>query len=309
MKRFIVVVAMLVAAGCGGGGGSSTGSTGSSLPASYTGNTAPATVSSSNAKSLAVSAYSGVQVALSMSTVGKAVPGENSSQDNILGEVIGSIENSLTTVAEGKSLAKTVAAAASYSNTYNGYSGSYTINISLDNVSGATTGTIAYNQFKASASSAVMSGTVTINGIINLNTGLFTSYNMQLSNISLAGTGLNVVFSGSLGLSSSGTSKTYSATFAVTDSTLNSTTVLKDYSVTINGTSLTLSGTYYNPIHGYLTMSTVTPLTVATLSSSPTAGQLLFTGGNGSKARITFSSTGYSVSVYDATTGAYVNAP
>lgn len=308
MKKFIVVVAMLVAAGCGGGSGGG-GSTGPSLPASYTGNTAPATVSSSNARPLAVSAYSGVQVALSMSTLGKTVPGENSSQDNILGEVIGSIESSLTTVTEGKSLAKTVAAVVSYSNTYNGYSGTYTISISLDNVSGATTGTIAYNQFKASASSAVMSGTVTINGIVNLNTGLFTSYSMQLSNISLVGTGLNVAFSGSLGLSSSGASKTYSATFAVTDVTLNSTTVLKDYSVTINGTSLTLAGTYYDPIHGYLTISTVTPLTVASLSSPPTAGLLQFTGGNGSKARITFTGTGYTVSVYDATTGAYVIVP
>ena len=92
------------------------------------------------------------------------------------------------------------------------------------------------------------------------------------------------------------------------DSSTGKTYWVKDYTYTLTGSSLTISGTYYDPDYGYVTVTTVTPLQVASTDAWPTAGVLLFTGANGSRARLTFTSTGYTVEV-DTGSGFYTTVP
>jgi hypothetical protein len=65
-----------------------------------------------------------------------------------------------------------------------------------------------------------------------------------------------------------------------------------DFTLTLSGSSLTVSGTYFDPVLGYVVLSTITPLTVTTIDATPTSGQLLFSGNGGTKVRLTFFSIG-----------------
>ena len=94
------------------------------------------------------------------------------------------------------------------------------------------------------------------------------------------------------------------------DSSTGKTYWVKDYTYTMSTTgTLTLSGTYYDPVHGFVTISTATPLAVTSAGAWPTAGVLLFSGANGSKARLTFNPTGYVVEVDLSGGGSFVPVP
>jgi hypothetical protein len=120
----------------------------------------------------------------------------------------------------------------------------------------------------------------------------------------------SITLSGQLTASVSGSTKTTTMTLAITDTISNRTVVLKDYTLQLyNNSSLTVTGTYFDPVNGYVVISTLTPLSVSDLSVSPTAGRLLFTGSNGTKARLTFTSSGYIVDVDTVGNGTFILVP
>jgi hypothetical protein len=97
---------------------------------------------------------------------------------------------------------------------------------------------------------------------------------------------------GSEAYSNSGTEETVTMSAVVTDNVSGRTYWEKDYNLTFSGDSLTLSGTHYDPVYGYVVFSTITPITVTAIDATPTSGQLLFSGSNGTKVRLTFFSGG-----------------
>ena len=106
-----------------------------------------------------------------------------------------------------------------------------------------------------------------------------------------------------------GLSETVTMSMLITNNTTGRTYWLKDYLLNLSGDMLTISGTYYHPTHGYVVMSTITPLTVTGIDATPTSGELLFAGSNGTKARLTFTSVGYTIEVDAAGSGTFVTLP
>ncbi|MGD0584445.1 MAG: hypothetical protein ABSA86_01530 [Oryzomonas sp.] len=309
LKRFFsCLTGVALIAGCGGGGGSSSPA---GLPAAYTGKTTQATVTTANAKTLSMAAYNGSGWASAMGVVVlKAVASDSIIQPPLIQDVVGIIESSAATIAQQpKSSAKAVKSLTNTQNTVNGYSGSYSYNFNIDTVSGAVNGTETFSQYQASSNSLTMSGTVTLSGVFNMVTSTFSSMNMTMTNLNITAGSSNITLSGNLAASTSGSTTTETFTFATTDNVTHLTTLAYNYTMMLTGTSLTFAGTYYDPAEGYLTVSTVTPLTVASLSDTPTAGQLLFTGSNGTKARLTFSSVGTTVEADTAGNGTFVVVP
>jgi hypothetical protein len=304
-KRLLLVLAGLsLLSGCGGGGGSSAGG-----GSGYTGVTTQATVNTSNAKALSADAYSGSQVSAAVSGVAKEAT-DAGGQQPLLQEVAGMLERSVTTIVNvPASAAKSVAATVTVQNTVNGFSGSYTYSISVDQSSGAFSGVITFNQYKETSLSFTISGPISFSGVYSQATGTFSSLNISLNNLIGTNGSRSYSLGGSESYSTSGATKTVTMSVVLTDNVSKLTYWVKDYALTLVGSLLTISGTYYDPAHGFVVISTVTPLTVTTIDATPTSGQLLFSGRNGTSARLTFTSTGYIVEVDTAGNGTYVVVP
>jgi len=304
LKMLLVSIGLVALglSGCGGGGGG--------LPAEYTGTTTQAVVTTTNAKSLSSSAYNVSQAANSLAALGKAVSDSNNTTSSLQLEVASILENSLSEITPTlKSTSKVVDQAVSAQNTISGYSGTYSYSINLETTNGATNGSLSFVQYKPSSTSAIINGTISFSGTYNQTSGSFSSFNMTLSRMSATSSSVNVNLSGNLAMSTNGTTKTMTMTLAATDSVNNRTFLIKDYSWQLTGNSLTVSGVYYDPTYGYVIVSTATPLTVSAYYSTPSAGRLLFSGSNGSKARMTFSSNSYTVEADSAGNGTFVVVP
>lgn len=305
-KRLLLVFAGLsLLAGCGGDGGGSSTSGG----AVYSGVTTQATVTTSNAKALSVDAYSGGQVSAAVSGVSKETT-DSSGQTVLLQQASGILEGSVRTIfGFSRTSAKVAAATVTAQNTVNGFSGSFSYSITYDDASGAFSGTITFSQYRETATSPIITGSLAFSGSYNPASGEFTSLNISLNNITGTKDGRSYGLAGSMSSRINGVSRSVSMSVVLTDNATARTYWVRDYALVITGTTLTLNGTYYDPIHGYVIISTVTPLTVSSADATPTAGQLLFTGLNGTRARLTFTASGYIVEVDTAGNGTYVVVP
>lgn len=306
-SSILVFAALSLLAGCGGGG--------SSAPA-YSGATTQAAVTTSNAKALSVDAYSGSQLSGAAAGVAKETgSGSGSGQPALLQEAAGIVKQSVgTVVGRQKTTAKSVAA--TVQNTIYGFSGSFTYSISYNQTTGDFSGTISFSQYMATSTSTTLSGSITFSG--NYSPGLYNnqdsgalsgSLTVHLNNLTGTCNSKSFTLNGSMTYSISGTTDTVTMSVVLTDNVSGRTYWVRNFTLTLTGSSLTVSGTYYDPVHGYVIISTVTPLTVSSVDATPTAGQLLFTGFNGTRARLTFSGTGYTLEADTAGNGTYVVVP
>jgi hypothetical protein len=305
-KRLILTLAGIsLLAGCGGGSGDGGGSA-ASVPAEYTGSTSQATITTTNAKTLSATAYAGSQLSSAVS-IGKAAA-EQSGRTALLQQTAGILENSVATIVGAhKSSPKT--AAAVVQDTMYGYSGSISFSMNLDQTSGTFNGTLTFSQYKSTSDAISLSGTVDISGVYSRAANTFIS--MTMSNIRLTGTdaGESFTMSGSMISSASGTTKTETMSIVLSDNVSSRTYWMKDFTFTLTGNSLTITGTYYDHVHGYVVVSTMTPLTTLSIDAEPTSGQLLFSGSNGTKARLTFTSGAPTVEADTSGNGTYVVIP
>lgn len=302
-RLLLMFAALSMVAGCGGGGGSSSGGSG------YTGVTTQAVVTSSNAKALSADAYTGGQLSASASGMAKDATG-GGGEAALLQQASTILKNSVATVVgSSHPVAKVVAATVQDTRTDYGYSGSITSSITYDQASGAFSGSITFSQYRDVSTSPMLSGSISFSGMYSQANGSFTSLTISIGGLTGIADGRSFGLAGSVSYGTVGASETVSMSVVLTDMLSGRTYWVKDYALVLTGTSLTLSGTYYDPVHGYVVISTVTPLTVATVDALPTSGQLLFSGSNGTRARLTFTASGYVVEVDATGTGTYVVVP
>ena len=286
---------------CGGGGGGSNGPAvaGSSIP--YTGNTVQATVDSTNAKVLADDAYQGMQNATSPS--GAVAKTADLQQSPGVTQLQAIFENTFEKVFS-KSTAKTVAATVQDSVT--GYSGSFSYNISYNDADGSFSGTGTYLKYKPYINSASVSGDVSFSGVLVASTRKFTSLNITMNSVTAETSATSLSLGGSMAFSTTGATKTLKISVVMKNNITGKTYQLKDFTYSITGNSLTISGTYYDHDHGYVIIATEQPITASYFDASPSSGSIVATGSNGTKARLTFSAGGSKTLEVDTGSGTYV---
>ena len=305
--KYLLIGMLLALAACGGGGG------GTPQAVTYNGVTTQATVTSTNAKALSVDAYQGGQIGSSAGAIGVitevSAPQPDASRLQWLG-------TTLTAAARQAVAAPTVASAptlvgvTSQADVAGAYGGSFHYSISVDEASGSFSGTLTFSSYRNAANGGSLSGSVSFSGIYNQTTQSFTSFNLTIGSLTVTEAGNSVSVYGTISLNHSVSTESISMSLVLSDGATGRTYWVKDFTYTVSPTgTTTLSGTYYDPIHGYVTIATITPLAVATPGAWPTAGQLLFSGANGSKARLTFTVTGYTVEVDQNGTGVFTVVP
>lgn len=304
MKRVLLFLAGLtLLAGCGGGGDSTSGGN-----PNFTGATTQATVTTSNAKALSIDAYTGGQASSAITVVGKETAGTDGPLAS-LPELSRELENSVRAYIDQsvKSSAKTTSATTQQ--TISGFSGSYTIVANADQASGAFNGTVTYNQYKELSTSPVISGSMSFSGVMNLNTGNFITMSATLNSLTITSSTGSYTQIGTMTWSNTATTSSLTMSVVLKNNSTGKTYWAKDFNYQQTGTAQLMTGTYYDHDHGYVVISTATQLNTASLNALPTAGQLLFTGRNGSKARLTFSGSIYTVEVDAAGNGTFVVVP
>lgn len=303
----LLIVMVLALAGCGGGGGGSgVVGGGEYVNPNYKGSTARATVTAGNAKALSVDAVQGVQSAASVGVLGKSVADipENSPRMQSIARIF---EASIVRIAPKAVVAKTVAE--TVQGTEYGYSGSYSYSGNGNQATGAITGTITFASYTEFQYSPTISGTISFSGVANTVTGDMISATMSFTNVTVVSGPESSSLNGSISVNVTGTTNTLNISLVRLNNVNNTTYWVKDFSFVLTGTSMSISGTYYDHVHGYVVVTTVSPLAVSAYSSTPTSGQLLFTGNNGTKARLTYTSSGHTLEVDASGNNTYVVLP
>jgi len=302
LNPVVAAVALVIGlSGCGGGGGGG----GDDTSSSYKGNTAQAIVTTSNAKALSVDVVNDVQNTTAVGIVAKSISGVSVSAPKLVA-IANTIKNSIVSI-HSKSAAKTVAS--TEQGTEYGYSGSFSYSGNLNESTGAFSGSISFNQYREMSDTAVISGTIGFSGVFNQTTEEFTSLSITVTDLQGSMGAESFVMNGSMHLSNTVYSRNLSLSIVLLDVANNRTYWLKDFNLALSGDYMTMSGVYYDYTYGYVVISTVTPLYVSSYSGDPTSGQLLFTGNNGTKARLTFTYSGYTLEVDASGNNTYVVIP
>jgi len=302
-RSTLVVFLGALITGCGGGGGGgvypvNTGE--ASL--SYNGVTTQATVTESNKQALSYNAYQAGLVGSALASIGKVVaetPASTTSVTPLPQSLYRVLEDAILGAAleNQKSAPRLVGKVVTESGTIPGPNGgSAKYSISADDVTGSFTGTIEFNNYQDIGTT--LSGSANFSGVINLSNGQLTSFSLSMVSLHAIEAGTAVTLAGTITKSPSGADKIITISLVIRYDSTGVTYWVKDYNfiVKTDGT-MTLTGRYYDPVYGYVDITTVTPLTISAFDAMPTAGVLLFTGSNGTSARLTFTSNGYNIVV------------
>lgn len=284
MKKVMLILAGLsVLAGCGGGNSAPGTNT------NFTGATTQATMTASNAKALSFDAYAGRHISSGINVVAKEAAGTNGSRAD-LSELSSVLEYSIRTSVNPSIKISAQSSAATAQATVPGYSGAYSYVVNVDHASGAFNGTMTYTQYKELSWWPVIEGSISYSGVMNTATGSIITTNITFSSLAVTSSTRSYTLSGNMTMGNSGITTSLTQSIVLKDKATGKTYWFKDYTLQQTGTALQMTGTYYDHDHGYVDISTVTQLTAATTDALPSTGQLLFTGKNGTKARLTFGS-------------------
>ncbi len=283
-------------ASCGGGGGSS-----SSL--SYTGETSQATITDANAQGLLTYAYMGGDMGSFPVPLGTVAGGqEDHPKDsmvltlpNILMEAVNRIDKSGL---EGSAATGTIV---SDSQTINGScGGSASISISFDDVTGDFSGSFVFRSYDEC--SEVINGGISFSGRFEIvqgpqgpEVGEILNMTMSFSALSVSG-GESATIAGQITVTVNGTTDSITMDLLLHDGLSDQVFWVNNYSVTVTdmGTyeEVQVTGTFYDPVEGYVDITTVVVLEIDFGADWPRAGQILISGAGGTRALLRAQSDG-----------------
>ena len=297
----LTVSVLLTACGGGGGGGSDGGGgSGGDSSISYTGSTSQATVNSTNAEQIATSGYQGGSSGALFGVVQSGMGG-SIEQSRLL-----MVAQALETAIREVNISEGIVAGAiqTGSRTVNGNcGGSYSYTISYDDVTGAFNGTFNFSSYCNDGST--ISGSVSASGQINLNTRVIMQFNMSTTSLIFTSGNDSFTISGSFNIIINGSTTTATMNILLKDNATGKIYWLQNHTLTITRAATyvdgQISGRYYHPDYGYITISTTTPFRINNGSKWPFQGVLIVEGMAGSasgntSARLTvLSATQYQV--------------
>lgn len=281
----------LLLSACGGGGG------GSSIPAEYTGSTEPATVTSSNAETLVLDAYESGGQADGLAVVPLADSDSHVSPS--IDRVSSLLEKVALSLAPDLTGDPTVSTMASDPPVAGTCGGSYVV--TLNQGSNSASGSILFNGY--------CEGGVTINGGISFSgTGDGNgnvSVTMTFGNLTSSESGQAFSLHGSITMNFNSISESGTMTLRMVFADLsNQETLFVNYTVGVTTGSgyedVTISGRFYAHHHGYLQISTDTPLRTLDGEFEPSSGKLRFDGAGGTWAIYEVTGPGtYTITYFD----------
>jgi hypothetical protein len=286
-----VIMISLQIMSCGGGGDSGDGGSGGgniSPSITYSGLSNPALIDEKNATILALSSLDGVEYQASSSgIIALSSPDQNSiqGQGNFLANLTIVIRNTADSLDFSEKLESSgFTVFATESGTLSGScGGTATYNITVNEKTGAFTGSITFQSLCEDG--LALSGVATINGNIDLGTETIREFNITFSHVTASSGSYSVTMSGETKLTYTYSNYTAILNMLFRDDTTNQTFKLENYQIIVTETSnyeqISISGLFYYPEYGYVSIQTLEALRVYYVDEYPSSGRLLLTGGKG----------------------------
>lgn len=301
----LLVFSSLILACSSGGGGSNGGGDGSAIQ--YIGLTTPAVITDANAEAIAQGAFSGGTAAseFALASAGEAnasIDPSHSSRQSLYGLSKAFSESTSNIIINTKApnvSKRFVLATSTESGTINGdCGGSATYNLTVDDQTGDFTGTFVFANYCDAGTT--INGSTDVSGTMNLVDQTITTIEYTFNEIRTS----DIVLQGTVGIDDSGYPPNSSTTFNMLAKNTSNSKVYKydNYvlSATEGDTSITfvMTGTYYDPDYGFVTVSTPVNFIVGIDDEWPTSGEMLCVGANGGQTKLTaLGITTYNISV------------
>ena len=275
--------------GCGGGGGGGSAET----PIIYTEITTQALITADNAEELLVGSYQGVSTYEGGSLAyGMSLESAEPQFSSLTLKATSSLREVMDRIDMSGFVSSSAARQVTESETiYGNCGGSASATINVNEVTGNFSGSITFNNFCEDG--VTLGGRTSFAGNINPSTDSFTWFNMAFTNLTFRAEGKAYTMAGEMGFDFlSNTRARVTMNIRMRDD--NTTKVYQLVNMVLNLTdhfsylSATMTGRYYDPVHGYVDMTTPVPLQIYYYEDWPTTGVLMIQGRNNTAATMTF---------------------
>jgi hypothetical protein len=297
--RFIFLVCLIsfgLIAIIGSNGGDTGGDNGDQAGLTYTGSTSEALIDSGNCLAFCVDAYDGGKTG---STTGRSVAPSDSGEDTGLPRILRvsqAFEDSLRQIdilsKSGERFSKDIYTEDGTTGGDCGGSASYSI--SLNDQTGYFSGSLTYTDYCSGG--VTLDGSATYSGQFDMNTGYLTTFTFSFNNITSTSEYESYTLDGDISWVVSGSSATLTMDMLMRDNTEQKVYKVEDYSMSLtevgNEIEFEISGKFYDPVYGYISVSTTEPFVFGYYDYYPSEGVLEVTGAPGpasgnTKARLT----------------------
>lgn len=282
---------------CGGGGGGGGVTQVDQAAAAYKGVATAAAVTPANAESLALGGFTGGKIG---STVGSLAPSgqpaaATAEGDDRLRRLTQVIKKSIRRMEMPRSPAPAHAAAPKRAEQFQvpGPDGGYaSVTLNINDSTGGFSGTIAYQGYTSQG--IVLSGTADVAGTYDSNHQNFSRFTLSFTALSMRIGTSEITLIGTLSWGNNfiDFSETLTMNMVLVDGADARTYWYRNYEqvTRFSDTSLTqtCSGRYYDPDHGYVDLTTGTPLVTDYANAWPSQGALEFAGKDRRWVRLTF---------------------
>jgi len=293
----LLLGAFLVAS-CSGGGGSSSDDGGGGGNIGSTGSTEPASITGNNAEALGIDATEAATKAIEADSADVSLPFGASITGTISpSQLAQDINQHILESLQGSNLPLGFTMTGSDFADFPGFcGGSITVPDSWQN-GGSLDGTITYNNFCMDIGDTIY-GQVTVNGSITMSGDTITYGNLTMS----FGNGAVYTCNGS---ASSITSCTTNTVYTGSNGSSYSISDANVYGNEFDGYNV--NAEYCNTSYGCLTIETPEPIMFDCSNGNPSTGSIIFTSDNGSNGSITFDSCDSYTITYSTSSGGAIN--
>jgi hypothetical protein len=162
--------------------------------------------------------------------------------------------------------------------------GSATGSLQIENQTGSFSGELTFVRY--CDAQVVIDGSAFFSGTIDLSSDEFTSLTIDFDYLSASDTSGTYVFDGSIELAVQSSSVTLTVDMYLQDGSNSEVFWLHNFQMTvvdhISYLTMTVSGSFYYPDYGYVSLSTQQPLVVDSDTMTPSSGILIVSGETGS---------------------------
>ncbi len=310
LKSFVVLSIFVFFNSCGGGGGGSGIVTGDT----YTGKSSQATVTKGNAQQIMQDAFldgmSGTGFAAAFGAIeANQIKKGSTPIYSILLKPAKNIARIVTNQSYNE-LPRSISAIQTEPISENGEcGGSISGSMQIDTSTGSMTGSFTFSSYCEMGT--VSNGTVIFSGTVNTANG---NLNITMTFKDVTGVSseedLNIAMNGTIIMVSTGSSDSMTMNIYVRDNSIGKTYWMENFAITDSSNAdqdeMEISGKFYSPDYGYVTLSTQETFITLSDDYNPSEGILIATGAGGTKARLTaLSSTTYKVEADTDGNGTY----
>jgi hypothetical protein len=301
----ILQLVFLTVYGCGGGGGStSSGNTGGTTTG---GTSSQATLDRTNAVAIAKGAYTGLITGSSLGGFGDVQQTERDQPTYLL--LIQAMEEAIRqiNVREPQDNVHPEHIVTQSFNINGSCGGNASYTIQVNDATGQFSGNMTYNNYCSGG--VTINGSTTYSGINNGSSGI-RAFTFTFTNLTMTIGSSSSTLNGSITYTYISTGFTATVDLQQRDNVTGKLFRIDNWNLSVTKTSsylqYSVSGRFYHSDYGYVEISTPTPFLIYTGQIWPSQGVMIVTGSNGTKCRLTVtSSTTYVVDVDEDGNGTY----